>query len=116
MFVDNVCCCLLGQVTLENEITIATGFIIWLNKINKKDAVTCEEEEEEPGLCVSGLRDLSKAGGLMRRVASPPCRGCTGVGRSSFSNTEENSSLSTCREETGRNTRLMFSVTITPDA
>lgn len=60
-------------------------------------AVTCEED---PGLCVSGLRDLSKAGGLMRRVVNPPCSGCSGVGRSSFSNTEENSSLRTCRTKT----------------
>lgn len=61
--------------------------------IPKHSAVTCEN----PGLCVSGLRDRSRAGGLMRRVDKPPCRGCSGVGRSSFSNTEEKSSPRTCR-------------------
>lgn len=57
-------------------------------------ARTCDED---PDLCVSGLRDLSKAVGLMRRSVSPPCSGCSGVGISSFSNTEEKSSLRTCR-------------------
>lgn len=33
----------------------------------------------------------------MRRSVNPPCSGCSGVGISSFSNTEENSSLRTCR-------------------
>lgn len=62
--------------------------------------VTCEEDE--PGFCGSGLRELSKAGGLMRRVARPPCRGCNGVGRSSFSNTEENSSPRTFKVKENR--------------
>lgn len=57
-------------------------------------ARTCDED---PDLCVSGLRDLSKAAGLMRRSVNPPCSGCSGVGISSFSNTEEKSSLRTCR-------------------
>lgn len=57
-------------------------------------ARTCDED---PDLCVSGLRDLSKAVGLMRRSVKPPCSGCSGVGISSFSNTEEKSSLRTCR-------------------
>lgn len=61
--------------------------IIWV-------ARTCDED---PDLCVSGLRDLSKAVGLMRRSVNPPCSGCSGVGISSFSNTEEKSSLRTCR-------------------
>lgn len=56
-------------------------------------ALTCDED---PDLCVSGLRDLSKAVGLMRRSVNPPCSGCSGAGISSFSNTEENSSLRTC--------------------
>lgn len=50
----------------------------------------------DPDLCVSGLRDLSKAAGLMRRSVKPPCSGCSGAGISSFSNTEEKSSLRTC--------------------
>lgn len=62
--------------------------------------VTCEEDE--PGFCGSGLNELSKAGGLMRRVARPPCRGCNGVGRSSFSNTEENSSPRTFKVKQNR--------------
>lgn len=57
-------------------------------------AQTCDED---PDLCVGGLRDLSKAVGLMRRSVNPPCNGCSGVGISSFSNTEENSSLRTFR-------------------
>lgn len=61
-------------------------------------AVTCEGQ---PGFCVRGLRVLSSAGGLIRRVASPPCRGCSGVGISSFSNTEENSSLRTWKTHQG---------------
>lgn len=32
----------------------------------------------------------------MRRSVNPPCSGCRGAGISSFSNTEENSSLRTC--------------------
>lgn len=63
--------------------------IIW-------SARTCDED---PDLCVSGLRDLSKAVGLMRRSVNPPCSGCSGVGISSLSNTEEKSSLRTCREK-----------------
>lgn len=64
-------------------------------------AVTCDEDSD---LCVRGLRDLSKAVGLMRRLVNPPCSGCSGVGRSSFSNTEENSSLRTCRMKQNNNT------------
>lgn len=56
-------------------------------------ALTCDEH---PDLCVSGLRDLSKVVGLMRRSVKPPCSGCSGAGSSSFSNTEEKSSLRTC--------------------
>lgn len=63
------------------------------------NALTCDEV---PDLCVSGLRDLSKAVGLMRRSGSPPCSGCSEAGISSFSNTDENSSLRTCR--TNKNT------------
>lgn len=59
-------------------------------------AQTCEEDS---GFWVSGLRDLSRAAGLMRRPLSPPCRGRSGVGSSSFSNTEEKSSLRICREK-----------------
>ena len=34
--VDDVCCCPLGQVALENEISISTGLFTWLNKEEKK--------------------------------------------------------------------------------
>lgn len=62
-------------------------------------ALTCEEQ---PGLWACGLRDCNRAGGLIKRVANPPCRGCRGVGMSSFSNTEEKTSLSTWNKKKQR--------------
>ena len=48
---------------------------------------------EQTGRGVNVLRELKRAGGLIRR---DPWSGWRGVGRSSLSNTEEKSSLSTC--------------------
>lgn len=69
-----------------------TNCKIW-SLITESDGHWVRTCEEDPCFCVSGLRDLSKAAGLMRRLVSPPCRGCSGVRSSSFSNTEEKSSL-----------------------
>ena len=51
---------------------------------------------EQPSLGVYELRELKRAGGLIRREVAPPWSGWRGVGRSSLANTEEKSSLSTC--------------------